>query len=134
MHISTRFAVVFLAVAAAASAQQPRTAKPHADVVYEASITDLQAAMTSGRVSSADLVDAYLARIAAYDHQGPALNAMVRLNPNARADAAALDAERKAGKVRGPLHGIPIILKDNYATRDFPTNAIGFRDALDVSV
>jgi Asp-tRNA(Asn)/Glu-tRNA(Gln) amidotransferase A subunit family amidase len=66
------------------------------------------------------LVDAYLARIRAYDHAGPSLNAIVRLNPNARSDAAALDAERKAGRVRGPLHGIPIILKDNYGTRDFP--------------
>jgi amidase len=94
-----------------------------ADVVYEASITDLQGAMTNGRVTSAQLVDAYLARIAAYDHKGPALNAMIRLNPRARADAAALDAERRAGKVRGPLHGVPIILKDNYGTADMPTTA-----------
>jgi amidase len=79
--------------------------------------------MTAGRVTSAGLVDAYLARIAAYDHSGPALNAIVRLNPHARSDAAALDAERQAGHVRGPLHGIPIILKDNYATRDFATSA-----------
>ena len=63
--------------------------------------------MTQGKVTSVALVDAYLARIAAYDHQGPALNAIIRLNPAARADAAALDAERKAGHVRGPLHGIP---------------------------
>ena len=65
----------------------------------------------------------YLARIAAYDHAGPALNAMIRLNPRARAEAAALDAERAAGKVRGPLHGIPVILKDNYDTGDMPTSA-----------
>ncbi|MHB0964527.1 MAG: amidase family protein, partial [Gemmatimonadaceae bacterium] len=69
------------------------------------------------------LVDAYLARIAAYDHAGPALNAMIRLNPRARAAAAALDAERAAGHVRGPLHGIPVILKDNYDTKDLPTSA-----------
>jgi Asp-tRNA(Asn)/Glu-tRNA(Gln) amidotransferase A subunit family amidase len=69
------------------------------------------------------LVDAYLARIKAYDHSPPALNAIVRLNPGARTEAAALDAERKTGKVRGPLHGIPIILKDNYGTRDFETSA-----------
>ena len=94
-----------------------------ADIVYEASITDLQSAMKSGRATSTGLVDAYLARIAAYDHQGPALNAMIRLNPNARAEAAARDAERRAGKVRGPLHGIPVILKDNYSTRDLPTSA-----------
>lgn len=93
------------------------------DIVFESTITELQAAMTAGRATSATLVDAYLARIAAYDHAGPALNAMIRLNPRARADAAALDVERKAGKVRGPLHGIPVILKDNYATRDMPTSA-----------
>jgi Asp-tRNA(Asn)/Glu-tRNA(Gln) amidotransferase A subunit family amidase len=91
--------------------------------VYEASIQDLQNAMAQGRTTSVALVNAYLARIAAYDHSGPSLNAILRINPNARATAAALDAERRAGKVRGPLHGIPIILKDNYATTDMPTSA-----------
>ena len=102
---------------------QARATAPQTDVVYEASVRDLQAAMTAGRTTSVGLVNAYLARIRAYDHAGPSLNAIVRLNPNARSDAAALDAERKAGRVRGPLHGIPIILKDNYGTRDFPTSA-----------
>ena len=95
----------------------------HRDAVYEASITELQAEMAAGRITSAGLVDGYLARITAYDHAGPALNAVIRLNPRARADAMALDAERRAGRVRGPLHGIPVILKDNYATRDMPTAA-----------
>ena len=98
----------------------PRTST---DIVYEASISDLQSAMTDHRTTSVALVDAYLARIQAYDHAGPALNAIIRLNPRAREDAAAMDAERRAGKVRGPLHGIPIILKDNYSTRDFVTSA-----------
>ena len=89
----------------------------------ERSITELQEAMTSGRVTSAELTRAYLARIAAYDHDGPAINAMIRLNPRARADAAALDAERKAGHVRGPMHGIPIVLKDNYDTKELATSA-----------
>lgn len=93
------------------------------DLVYEASITELQAAMASGRVTSVDLVSAYVARINAYDRAGPTLNAMIRLNPAARADAARLDAERKAGKVRGPMHGIPVILKDNYGTADLATTA-----------
>src|SRR5690242_4934556 len=97
--------------------------RPRNDVVYEASITELQSAMSAGRLRSVDLVDAYIARINAYDHAGPVLNAIIRLNPNARADAAALDAERRSGKVRGPLHGIPVILKDNYGTRDFITSA-----------
>jgi Asp-tRNA(Asn)/Glu-tRNA(Gln) amidotransferase A subunit family amidase len=119
MTIMKRFIGLLFLAAAGLPAQAPR----RSDLVYEASITDLQAAMTAGRATSAQLVDAYLARIAAYDHAGPELNAMIRLNPKARADAAALDAERKAGKVRGPLHGIPIVLKDNYATRDLPTSA-----------
>src|SRR3954471_11618819 len=95
-------------------------ASTDADVVYEASISDLQSALATRRTTSVALVDAYLARIKAYDHDGPALNAIVRVNPRARDEAAALDAERRAGKLRGPLHGIPIILKDNYSTRDLP--------------
>ncbi|HEV8497733.1 MAG TPA: amidase family protein, partial [Gemmatimonadaceae bacterium] len=114
-------ALLALAVASALHAQSATSSRT--DVVYEASITDLQSAMKSGRLHSVDLVDAYIARINAYDHAGPALNAVIRLNPNARAEAATLDAERKAGKVRGPLHGIPVIVKDNYGTRDMITSA-----------
>ena len=90
--------------------------------VFEASIPDLQEAMADGRVTAVQLVDAYLARISAYDQGGPALNSMVYLNPNARAQAAALDRERALRGARGPLHGIPIILKDNYDTADLPTS------------
>ena len=111
-----------IAITSAARAQQKPAARRN-DIVYEATITELQTAMTEGRATSAELVDAYLARINAYDQAAPALNAIVRVNPRARADAAALDAERKAGRVRGPLHGVPIILKDNYATRDLETSA-----------
>lgn len=91
--------------------------------VYEASITELQQAMVEGRVTSVQLVDAYLARIDAYDRNGPELNSVIRLNPAAGAEAARLDAERAAGRVRGPLHGIPVLLKDNYDTADMPTSA-----------
>ena len=90
--------------------------------VHEASIAELQQAMTSGRVTSVQLVDAYLARIAAYDAKGPELNAFIRVNPRARAEAQRLDDERRAGRVRGPLHGVPIALKDNYDTFDMPTS------------
>ena len=90
--------------------------------VFEASILDLQEAMAEGRVTAVQLVDAYLARIGAYDQGGPALNSMIRLNPNARAQAMALDQERALRGARGPLHGIPIILKDNYDTADMPTS------------
>lgn len=90
--------------------------------VYEASIAQLQSAMADGRTSSLQLVNAYLARIAAYDTHGPTLNSMIRINPKAREEARRLDAERKAGKVRGPMHGVPIILKDNFNTFDMPTS------------
>jgi amidase len=108
---------IVLAAGAVSHAQRP------AVDVAEKSIADLQAAMTSGEVTSRQLVEAYLARIAAYDQQGPALNAMVALNRDAAAQADALDAERRAGRVRGPLHGIPIVVKDNYETSEMPTGA-----------
>ena len=119
---ATTLAAAALCAAISAGAQQ-QPGPRRGDVVYEASIPELQQAMSRGVVSSVALVDAYLARIAAYDKQGPALNAIIRVNPSARADAAALDAERKAGRVRGPLHGIPVIVKDNYGTRGMPTSA-----------
>ena len=88
---------------------------------FEKSIGELQAAMEKGRTSAVELVRFYQARIAAYDHAGPRLNAVLYLNPHAVADARALDVERKARGSRGPLHGIPVLLKDNFDTRDMPT-------------
>jgi amidase len=85
-----------------------------------ASFAELGKAMAAGRLSSRQLTAAYLDRIKAYN--GP-LNAIRALNPHALADAARLDAERKAGHVRGPLHGLPIVLKDNIGTTDMPTTA-----------
>jgi Asp-tRNA(Asn)/Glu-tRNA(Gln) amidotransferase A subunit family amidase len=90
--------------------------------VHEQSIVDLQAAQTAGRVTSRGLVDSYLARIQAYDQAGPRLNAIVLLNPRAREEAEALDRERAEKGPRGPLHGIPILIKDNYDTADMPTS------------
>jgi Asp-tRNA(Asn)/Glu-tRNA(Gln) amidotransferase A subunit family amidase len=118
-------ALAILLAGIACSPAAPGTAgpTPPADIVYERSIADLQAAMTSGRATSVQLVDAYLARIRAYDDSGPALNALILVNPSARDEAAALDRERRAGRVRGPLHGIPVILKDNYSTTDMATTA-----------
>lgn len=86
-----------------------------------ATIADLQAAMASGALTSERLTELYLARIAAYDAKGPSLKAVLFLNPNALAEARALDAERKAGKVRGPLHGITVVVKDVFDTVDMPT-------------
>ncbi|WP_293392703.1 amidase family protein [Nevskia sp.] len=88
-----------------------------------ATIADLQAAYKTGKLSAEQVTKAYLARIAAYDKQGPVINSVITLNPKALEVAKALDAERKAGKVRGPLHGVPIVLKDNFDTFDLPTTA-----------
>ena len=90
--------------------------------VHEQSIVDLQAAQTAGKVTARGLVDAYLARIQAYDQSGPRLNTIVMLNPRAREEADALDRERAEKGVRGPLHGIPVLIKDNYDTADMPTS------------
>src|SRR3954464_6992759 len=92
--------------------------------VAEKDIATLQADMAAGRVSAAELVAAYIARIDALDRAGPQLHAVIAVNPNAIADAQALDAERRGGHTRGPLHGIPILVKDNIETADpMPTTA-----------
>jgi len=90
--------------------------------VHEQSILDLQAAMQAKRVTSRGLVESYLARIQAYDQAGPRLNAIVMINPRAREEADAMDRERLDGKLRGSLHGIPVLIKDNYDTADMPTS------------
>jgi len=91
--------------------------------VAEASIADEQRAMAQGRTTSKALVQAYLDRIQAFDQRGPRLNALITLNPNALRDAEALDRERASKGPRGPLHGIPVIVKDNYNTADMQTTA-----------
>ncbi len=84
----------------------------------EASIGDLQGLMESGEQTARSLVELYLQRIDALDKQGPAVNAMIEINPDAQAIALQLDEERVAGGPRGPLHGIPVVLKDNIDTAD----------------
>lgn len=86
--------------------------------VAERSIDALQAEMAAGRTSSEAITRAFLRRIAAMDRKGPALHAIIATNPDAIAQARALDAERRAGRVRGPLHGVPILVKDNIETAD----------------
>src|SRR5262245_49023387 len=86
-----------------------------------ATIADINAAFKAGTLTSERLVQLCLARIQAYDRQGPSLRAVIALNPKAIDTARALDAERKAKGPRSPLHGIPIVLKDNYNTADLPT-------------
>lgn len=84
----------------------------------ESSIAELQQAMSTGRQTAAALVQIYLARIEAIDRSGPKLNSVIELNPDALKIATALDAERKAKGPRGPMHGIPVLIKDNIDTAD----------------
>ena len=84
----------------------------------EATIDQLQAEMASGRLTAVALTEAYLERIAQIDRAGPKLNSVIELNPDARAIAAELDRERAAGQVRGALHGIPVLVKDNLDSAD----------------
>ncbi len=84
----------------------------------ELTIVDLQARMKDGRDTSQSLVQQYLSRIDAIDQRGPAINAVIELNPDALSIARRLDDERTAGRVRGPLHGIPVLVKDNIDTAD----------------
>jgi len=86
--------------------------------VSEKSLADLQAALLSGKVTARQLVRLYLRRIRAFDRDGPRLNSIMEMNPDAEAIAEDLDAELKSKGPRGPLHGIPVLLKDNIATRD----------------
>jgi amidase len=90
----------------------------HAFDPTEQSIASLQRALASGAITAEALTSSYLQRIARYDQHGPEYRSVLALNPNALSAARALDSERKSGKLRGPLHGIPIIVKDNIETHD----------------
>src|SRR5256885_14382385 len=102
-------------VAATLTAQAPARARFDLE---ETTIAELQQRMASGRDTARSIAEKYLARIDAIDKAGPTLRSVVEVNPDALAIADRLDGERKNGAVRGPLHGIPVLLKDNIATAD----------------
>jgi amidase len=114
------------ALAAAAGLPAALTASPETPAPFrvepfeleEATFAELQRRMESGADSARSIATKYLARIDALDRRGPELKSVIEVNPDAIAAADAMDAERKAGKVRGPLHGIPILVKDNIGTAD----------------
>jgi amidase len=93
--------------------------------LQEATVAELQQRMTDGRDTARSLAERYLARIAELDRAGPSLRSVIELNPDALAIADALDAERAAHGPRGPLHGIPVLLKDNIATGDRMSTTAG---------
>ena len=105
----------------------PATQRPAPFTVVEASIADLKSALEQKRVTSREIVLQYLTRIAKYEDR---LNAIITVNPRALEIADSLDRERAAGRIRGPLHGIPVALKDNIHTTDMPTTggALAFAD------
>jgi amidase len=116
--------LLFLLLVSAGVAGQENRKKPFNAV--EATILEMQRAMATKRVTSRELVQQYLDRIALYNSK---LNATIALNPDALKEAEARDRERRQGKIRGPLHGIPIAIKDNIQTTDMPTTggALAFR-------
>ena len=114
-----------LAAATAVPVTGVAAAGMDADTILDAGVREQQALMEAGRLTAKMLVQRYLARIAAVDRSGPRINAIIELNPDAVGIASELDRERKAGKVRGPLHGIPVLLKDNIATADRMSTTAG---------
>ena len=117
-----------------------RVSPPAAFPVEETSIAAIHAAFRAGSLTCRDLVATYLARIDAYDKRGPALNALVVVNGDALRLADSLDSHQRSGRRTGPLHCIPLVVKDNFETRDLPTSAgslamqgwISHRDAFQV--
>lgn len=111
-------AVSLAALPTQAQAAPARFMDPGPTDLLEVTIAELQARMAAGRLTARELVQQYQARIEAINRRGPAINAVLQLNPDAEDIAAALDRERREHGPRGPLHGIPLLLKDNIDTHD----------------
>lgn len=123
MRTTRATAVLAVGLACGRATAAPAQAQ-EAFPVEETTIAQIHRAMVAGRLTARGLVERYLARIDAYDKRGPAINAIITINPNALATADSLDALlRQTGRLTGPLHGIPFIVKDNYDTHDLETTA-----------
>ncbi len=114
-----------LAKSAASNPKPPSALRVKPSELDEMSIAQMQAAMTAGKLTAVSLTRKYLARIEEIDYDGPRLNSVIELNPDALAIAAALDKERKTNGLRGLLHGIPVLIKDNVDTHDRMTTTAG---------
>ena len=101
----------------------PKTALAATFNLAEATVADINAVFDAGALTSVQLTQLYLNRIDAYDNNGPTINSFLTINPNALETAAALDKERQLTGSRSPMHGIPVLLKDNIDTFDLPTTA-----------
>lgn len=119
---TTRLLLLALAAPAALLAQVAAPRRPTFDVT-ETTIADVHAAMRAGTLTCRELVSAYLQRIAAYDKNGPAINALILVNPAALTVADSLDRRFATGGLVGPLHCVPVIVKDNFETMDLQTTA-----------
>src|SRR5687768_1877494 len=126
MHeLDRRYFLTIAGLATAASFAKPLELFAQNLEVDELTISAMQDAMRSGQLTARKLAELYLARIDAMDKRGPAINAMIELNPDALSIADMLDGERKAGRTRGPMHGIPIVIKDNIDTADHMRTSAG---------
>ncbi|MBF4631620.1 amidase [Clavibacter michiganensis subsp. phaseoli] len=124
--LATAALAIGLAAGGVTTSDPAAAAASASPAVVDLGVADALALLDAGSTTSVELTRAYLARIAAYDDRGadgPGLQAVITTNPDALATAATLDAERAAGTIRGPLHGVPIVVKDNHATADMPTTA-----------
>jgi amidase len=113
----------FLFIVIASCEQKREETKAIPDYLEEMNVLELQDGYTKGTFTAEQVVKDYLARIEAIDKKGPGINSILFVNPKAIELAKELDKERREGKIRGPLHGIPVILKDNIDTQDMPTTA-----------
>jgi len=117
----TALRLLLLPFLAALTLTQPPAHAARSIDLDQATVADLNAAFTAGTLTAEQLVQRFLSRIEAYDRKGPSIHAVLTLNPKALDTARALDAERKAKGPRSALHGIPVVLKDNFDTADLPT-------------